>query len=68
VDSLVSKFRSLLATWDVPYKRYLFDKINWSARAILPPSDPGQDTFVVSDNLEIGSANRIPLWLFGFLY
>jgi len=26
------------------------------------------NSFVVSDNLEIGSFNRIPLWLFGFLY
>lgn len=26
------------------------------------------DSFVVSDDLEIGRGNRIPLWLFGFLY
>jgi hypothetical protein len=34
MEPLVSKFRSLLAAWKVPYKRSLFDKINWSARAI----------------------------------
>lgn len=27
-----------------------------------------KDAFVVSDNIERGFANRIPLWLFGFLY
>ena len=27
-----------------------------------------ENSFVVSDGIEIGSANKIPLWLFGFLY
>ena len=27
-----------------------------------------EDSFVVSDNMEIGHGNKIPLWLFGFLY
>ena len=27
-----------------------------------------QDSFVVSDDIEIGFGNKIPLWLFGFLY
>jgi len=26
------------------------------------------NSFVVSDDIEIGSSNKIPLWLFGFLY
>ena len=26
------------------------------------------DAYIVADDLEIGSANKIPLWLFGFLY
>lgn len=26
------------------------------------------NSFVVSDDIEVGSGNRIPLWLFGFLY
>ncbi len=26
------------------------------------------DSYVISDNLEIGIGNKIPLWLFGFLY
>lgn len=27
-----------------------------------------ENAFIVSDDLEIGSSNKIPLWLFGFLY
>jgi len=27
-----------------------------------------QNSFVVSDDVEIGSGNKIPLWLFGFMY
>jgi hypothetical protein len=26
------------------------------------------NSFVVADNIEIGFGNKIPLWLFGFLY
>ena len=26
------------------------------------------DSFVVNDNTEVGFGNKIPLWLFGFLY
>ena len=26
------------------------------------------DSYVISDDIEIGSGNKIPLWLFGFLY
>src|SRR5699024_5745345 len=26
------------------------------------------NAFIVSDNIEVGVNNRIPLWLFGFLY
>ena len=27
-----------------------------------------KNSFVVADEIEIGSGNKIPLWLFGFLY
>ena len=27
-----------------------------------------ENSFVVADDIEIGSGNRVPLWLFGFLY
>ena len=27
-----------------------------------------KDAYVVADNIEIGYQNRIPLWMFGFLY
>mgnify|MGYP006916312895 CR=1 FL=1 len=26
------------------------------------------DSYVVSDDIEVGHGNKIPLWLFGFLY
>ena len=26
------------------------------------------NSFVVTDDIEIGSGSKIPLWLFGFLY
>ena len=27
-----------------------------------------QNSYVVADDIEVGSGNKIPLWLFGFLY
>lgn len=27
-----------------------------------------ENSYIVSDDMEIGSGNKIPLWLFGFLY
>jgi hypothetical protein len=27
-----------------------------------------KDAFIVGDDIEIGRNNKIPLWLFGFLY
>jgi uncharacterized protein len=30
--------------------------------------DPGDDLFAASDVIETGEGNKIPLWLFGFLY
>ncbi len=27
-----------------------------------------QDSFIIADDIEIGSGNKVPLWLFGFLY
>ena len=27
-----------------------------------------EDAFIVADNIEYGSGNRVPLWLFGFMY
>jgi hypothetical protein len=26
------------------------------------------DAFIAADDIEFGNGNRIPLWLFGFLY
>jgi len=27
-----------------------------------------KNSYIIADDIEIGSANKIPLWLFGFLY
>ncbi len=27
-----------------------------------------KNSFVAADNIEVGFGNKIPLWLFGFLY
>lgn len=27
-----------------------------------------KNSFVIADDIEVGSGNKIPLWLFGFLY
>ena len=27
-----------------------------------------QNAYIVADDIEIGAGNKIPLWLFGFLY
>jgi len=27
-----------------------------------------ENAYIVADNIEIGPKNKIPLWLFGFLY
>lgn len=46
--------------------RYLFEvggaKKSFAQIADIP------DSFVVADEIEIGTGNKIPLWLFGFLY
>ena len=46
--------------------KYLFEvggkKKGFSQIADLP------DSYVVADNIEIGFGNKIPLWLFGFIY
>jgi len=44
-------------TFEVGGKRKNFDQIK-----DIPNS------FVVADDIEIGQKNKIPLWLFGFLY
>jgi len=44
-------------TFEVGGKRKTFDQI----KSI-------QNSFVVADDIEIGHKNKIPLWLFGFLY
>ena len=47
-------------------KKYLFE-IGGRRKSFTQTKDL-PDSYVVADNLEVGYGNRIPLWLFGFLY
>ena len=47
-------------------KKYLFE-IGGRRKSFQQIQDL-PDSYVVADNLEVGYGNRIPLWLFGFLY
>ena len=46
--------------------RYLFE-IGGSRKGFNQIKDI-PDSFVVADDIDIGFGNKIPLWLFGFLY
>jgi predicted AAA+ superfamily ATPase len=74
--------QKLLRRIDTETKRYLYQEIDFTHKAILLIGQRRvgkttlmlqhlkdlQDSFVVADNIEIGFGNKIPLWLFGFLY
>ena len=47
-------------------KKYLFE-IGGKSKSFEQIKDI-ENSFVVADDIEIGSGNRIPMWLFGFLY
>jgi hypothetical protein len=47
-------------------EKYLFE-IGGKSKSFKQIKDIPQ-SFVVADNINIGSGNKIPLWLFGFLY
>lgn len=47
-------------------KRYTFEI---GSKAKNPKQIEGiADSYIAADGIEYGFANRIPLWLFGFLY
>lgn len=47
-------------------RKYLFE-VGGKGKGFTQISDI-QDSYVIADNLEIGFGNKIPLWLFGFIY
>lgn len=47
-------------------KKYLFEIGGKNKKSVQLIN--GNNSFLVLDNIEIGHANKIPLWLFGFLY
>ncbi len=47
-------------------KRYLFEVGGkWKGYAQIADKP---DSYIIADDLEVGNGNKIPLWLFGFLY
>ena len=68
-------FKSMLFKYDlsIPKKgdflvdeKYLFE-IGGKNKGFKQIKDV-ENSFVVADDIEIGFGNKIPLWLFGFLY
>jgi len=61
------------------FKRRLYGEIDWDARLLCLKGPRGvgktfgqiadvPDSYLAVDDVEVGRGNRIPLWLFGFLY
>ena len=38
------------------------------SKLMIVRPDSGGDSYVAADDIEVGIGNKIPLWLFGFLY
>ena len=69
----------LIAETSLDFKRYLYPKIDWRNRFVCLKGAKGTGktfgqikdvpkSYVAYDDVEIGLGNKIPLWLFGFLY
>ena len=50
----------------IVYERYVFE-VGGSNKKFSQIADM-HDSYLAVDEIEIGRGNRIPLWLFGFLY
>jgi hypothetical protein len=48
------------------HKAFLFDVHSYVCKA--DEVKPETNAFIAADNIEYGYKNKIPLWLFGFLY
>ena len=79
VEPLLEASERLVAETDLNFWRYLCEKIDWKDRLICIKGPKGtgktfkqitdiSDSYVVNDDVETGAGNKIPLWLFGFLY
>jgi len=67
----------LISGTSLDFKRYLFPKIDWRNRFVCLKGGKGKtfrqikdtpNSFIAYDDVEMGVGNKIPLWLFGFLY
>ena len=79
VEPLLEASERLVAETDLNFWRYLCEKIDREDRLICIKGPKGtgktfkqitdiSDSYVVNDDVETGAGNKIPLWLFGFLY
>ena len=67
MEKLIQFSASRIETIDTSFKHYLWNTIggrNKNRKQITGI----QDAFVAAHNIEYAQHNKIPLWLFGFLY
>ena len=64
VDELFEASNRQIRDESSVFHRYLMDEIDWRDRLICIKGPRG----VVNDGVSVGRGNKIPLWLFGFLY
>lgn len=79
MKSLINNSDRLVLFTNNDFVRYLYNKIAWNNRfiAIVGAKGKGksnsqiknvENAYIAADNIENGFGNKIPLWLFGFLY
>lgn len=69
IASMLSKIGKIYAPSEVDFlldRKYLFE-VGGKKKGFTQIADR-PDSYVIADDLETGSGNKIPLWLFGFLY
>ena len=82
METLITSFERLLKHTNTDFVRYLYSNVAWNNRlvGINTIFEVGgknksssqiknvENAYIAADNIETGFANKIPLWLFGFLY
>lgn len=69
IASMLSKIGKIYAPSEVDFlldRKYLFE-VGGKKKGFTQIADR-PDSYVIADDLETGFGNKIPLWLFGFLY
>ena len=81
MQRLNQRYKQLLDDTTLDFTRYIYQEINWGNRLILLKGSKGvgktkgygqianmPESYVIADGIDVGFGNKIPLWLFGFLY